>query len=239
MPVVVATALLGSVGLLALEARGRVDIPPIGPGAKLAWIDLAHGNRVDLHSGEGNAVNGLVDHLTRGQYVPLGMKRFGAEEIRGASLFVTIAPSAPFSTGERRELREFVEGGGLLLVASGYEERNGSEALLRDFGYEIGSTPIGAAHASEATLPGQHVLMHESWPVIHPPGRGEEWVSSWGYPLVVFERIGRGGLLVIGDSKFLCDAKLESRDAFVEANIDFLRAALETAWQRIRGAEGT
>lgn len=239
IPVVVVAALLAAFGLLALEARGRVEMPPIGPGARLAWIDLAHGNRVDLHSGEGNGVNGFVDHLYRGQYMPLGMKRFDAAELRGASLYTTIAPSAPFSADERRALREFVEGGGLLVVAAGYEERNGSLGLLQDFGYEIGGTPIGAAHASKVALPGQHVLMHESWPVVHPEGRGEEWVTSWGFPLVVFERIGRGGLLVIGDSKFLCDVKLESRDAFVEANINFLRAALETAWQRIRSGEGT
>ena len=42
--------------------------------------------------------------------------------------------------------------------------------------------------------------------------------------------------MVIGDSRFLCDVKLESADSFVETNIDFLRKAFETAQPRDAGA---
>ena len=78
-------------------------------------------------------------------------------------------------------------------------------------------------------------MMHEAWPVERPAERGEVWVECWDFPLVTFERIGRGGLVVIGDSYFLCDPQLETTDSAVEANIDFLRAAFDTARARLGG----
>ena len=75
----------------------------------------------------------------------------------------------------------------------------------------------------------QFVIMHESWPVLYPEGRGQVWVDCWGYPLIVFEQIGKGGLIVIGDSRFLCDVKLEGAETFSEPNINFFRAAIEQA----------
>ena len=56
--------------------------------------------------------------------------------------------------------------------------------------------------------------------------------SCWSNGGVAHEhagRVGQGGLIVIGDSLFLCDGMLESVDAYVEPNINFLRAALEMA----------
>ena len=132
----------------------------------------------------------------------------------------------------------FVHDGGLLVVATGYEERRGAEALLADFGYAIGPAPIGAAHQSVTYLEGHRAMMHEAWPVVRPEERGEVWVSCWGYPLVTFERIGTGGLLVVGDSRFLTNSKLESMDAYIETNIDFLRAALETARRQMNSGDG-
>jgi hypothetical protein len=163
------------------------------------------------------------------------MHRMDLEELAEGRVFATVAPAFAFSSQERRALRQFVESGGLLVVATGYEERRGAESLLADFGYAIGRTPIGAAHQSVTHLEGQRALMHESWPVERPEGHGEVWVESWGFPLVVFERFGAGGLLVIGDSRFLCDVKIENAESYVETNIDFLRKAFEVAQPRHAG----
>jgi hypothetical protein len=238
VPAVAVAALVAAAGLVIVERHGVVELPRLSSDARVAWIDLAHGNRVDLHSGDPQGISGFVDHLWRGQYLPLGMKEFSAAALQGSPLFATVAPAFPFSAGERLALVEFVDGGGILLVASGYEESAGVAGLLAEFGYAIGSTPIGAAHTARTSLEGEHAIMHESWPVLFPEGRAEVWVESWGYPLVTFERIGRGGLLVIGDSFFLGDDMLEGRDTFVEPNIDFLRAALETAHARLGGGGG-
>jgi hypothetical protein len=238
LPAVAVVSVVGLVSFLGLGGRARVEIPPLGTAREIAWVDLDHGNRVDLHTGEPTGISGFVDHLWRHGYLPLGMKRFDGQALDDAAIFATVAPARGFGRGEREALERFVEGGGLLIVATGYEERSGSEDLLATFGYAIGPTPIGAAHAARVHLGSGQVMMHESWPVLFPEARAEVWVSSWGYPLVTFQRIGRGGLLVVGDSFFLCDVKQESHERFIEPNINFLRTAIETARARIASEAG-
>jgi hypothetical protein len=232
-PVVGLASVLLTACLLGLEGRMGAQLPERARPQDIAWVDLGHGNRVDTHSGVDHGISGLTNHLWREGWVPLVMKGFAAEALEGSRLFVTVAPAFPFKKREIDALRRFVESGGLLVVASGYEENRGTEALLAEFDFAIGRTPIGAAHQVSVNLENQGVLMHESWPVLHPEGRGEVWVECWGYPLVVFERIGAGGLLVIGDSGLLWDANLESNDRYVDVNVAFLRAAFEAARLRI------
>jgi hypothetical protein len=231
---------LGLVVLLGVGARSGVGLPPLTEETEVAWLDLAHGNRVDLHTGEPDGISGFVDHLWRHDLLPLGMKEFDPDALRDAAVYATVAPARPFTRSERAALREYVEEGGLLIVATGYEERNGAGGLLAEFGYAIGATPIGAAHAALVDLGElRQVAMHESWPVVFGERRADVWVSSWDFPLVTFERVGSGGLLVIGDSFFLCDTKQESNERYVRPNIDFLRAAIETARARIASGGGS
>jgi hypothetical protein len=230
-----ATAVIAVVVLWITSGVARVEPPAITGDTDVGIIDLSHGNRVDLHSGEDNGIAGLADQFWRGGYVPLGAKDFDEELLESAEIFATVAPSVPFTRGERRRLVEFVEQGGLLIVGTGYEESAGAEGLLAEFGYSIGSTPIGAAHRAISHIVGQFAIMHESWPVVRPDGRGEVWMSSWDYPLIVYEEVGEGAILVIGDSFFLCDVMLEGREQFVEQNINLMRMVLEMTTERAAG----
>ena len=228
-------AILAAIWLVALANRATVALPAAPVGENVAWLDLAHGNRVDLHAGRDDGIGGLQNHLWRHGFVPLAMREFDREQLAASQLYVTVAPAFPYAANERDALRTYVENGGLLIVSAGYEERNGAAELLAEFGYGVGSTPLGSAHVAETLLEGQQVYMHESWPVLQPDGRGEVWVRCWGYPIVVFETIGSGGLLVIADSMFLGSKRLESADEFIESNINFLRQAIDTARQRMGG----
>jgi hypothetical protein len=233
IPVIGLTAAVAAIGLGVIDRSAVVRLPASVQG-RVAWIDLAHANRVDLHSGRPDGISGLVDHFWRQERVPLAMRTFDEKALETAEVFVTVAPALPFSGGERRALRSFVERGGLLVISSGFEEGRGIEGLLAEFGYSLGRTPIGAAHEAKA-FGDRIVIMSEAWPVMGRDAQREVWAECWGYPLVVFERIGRGGLIVIGDSRFLCDSRLESNETYTEQNIDFLRTAIETARTRPEG----
>jgi hypothetical protein len=222
--------------LLGLERTAVVHLDDAPTRSKVALIDLAHGNRVDIHAGRDDGIAGLINHLSRQGFVPLATRRLDEQQLSSAKLFVSVAPAFPYGPGEKAALRRFVENGGVLIVASGFEELNGARGLLTEFGYSISPVPIGSAHEVRVLLEGHGVFMHESWPVVFPEGRGEVWVECWDYPLVVHERIGKGGLIVIGDSRFLCDVKLESAETFMEPNINFLRAAIEQAQAAAKGA---
>lgn len=232
-------ACLGAVATLALLGMTRLGAAalPEPHTERVAWVDLGHGNRVDVHSGRDDGIGGLCDHLARHGMLPLAMKHFDAKALRGSRAFVTVAPAFPFSRGEREALVRYVNDGGLLLIGTGYEESHGAATLLADFGFSIGSTPLGAAHESRTRIEGTFVMMHESWPV---ESKSPEDVSvlaeAWDYPLVSLRRVGRGSVLVIGDSRFLGDSMLETPERAIEANIEFLRRAIERALAPATGA---
>lgn len=226
-------AALAAILLFVIERTAVVGIPGTFH-AQVAAIDLAHGNRVDLHSGRDDGVNGLTAHLWRHGFLPIGFtgRVQDATALDSVRVYATVAPAFSFTTAERRVLSDFVAAGGLLMIATGYEERRGAEALLGEFGLAIGPTPLGSAPAATTRLPGQTVRMRAAWPVLDSKNRGQVWVECWDYPIVIYDRSGRGGVLVVGDSRFLCDVQLESSQGFMEANINFLRAAIETALGR-------
>jgi hypothetical protein len=157
------------------------------------------------------------------------MKRFDAKELASARAFVTMAPSIPYRAAERQALVRFVKEGGLLIVASGYEEGRGSAALLAEFGFGIGSTPLGAAHASRTSFDGTGLLMNEAWPVESSANDVTVLAESWDVPFIAMRRVDRGAVLVIGDSRFLSDDHLESPERAVDVNIEFFRKAIEAA----------
>jgi hypothetical protein len=232
----VVSAALATTWLLGVGKVATVQLPSTPWQGDVAWVDFAHGNRLDQHTGFDNGVFGVASQLTRLGYMPLRAAQFDAAALASARMFVTIAPAFEFSRSERQALRKFVESGGLLVVGVGYEESNGALSLLAEFGYGIGRTPIGSAHAARVLIDSVTVFMHESWPVLRPADRGEVWVECWDYPLVVFEKVGDGGLLVIGDSELLYDVGLETPETFIEPNINFLRKAIETTQTRIGSA---
>ena len=231
LPGATGVAALSAVAMLMLagvDRFARVALPA-PETVRVAWVDLAHGNRVDIHAGREDGIGGLCDHLVRDGYLPLAMKHFDARELRGSPVFASVAPAFPFSREERRALGRFVNDGGLLIVATGFEESRGAAGLLADFGFSIGATPLGAAHESKSALEGTVITMKESWPVITTSKDAVVLAEAWGYPLVALQRVGRGSVLVIGDSRFLGERMLESPEQSVPGNIQFLRRAIERA----------
>ncbi len=218
----------------AVERTARIELPE-PDRSNIAWIDVAHGNRVDLHSGRDDGISGLTDHLSRHGWLALTMKRFDPRDLTNAQAFVTVAPAFPFPERERKAIVRFVEEGGLLVVASGYEEGRGSASLLAEFGFTLGSTPLGAAHAAKTRLAIPGLLMHEAWPVASSTGDATILAEAWDIPFVMARRVGRGGVLVIGDSQFLGDAKQENVEQAITVNIEFLKKAIELA----RGSENS
>jgi hypothetical protein len=103
--------------------------------------------------------------------------------------------------------------------------------LLARFGLAIDGVPLGAApilHYDEQT---RHVgpQFAEAWPVIATSGAIEPSEVRYavdGCAIVVERAAGRGKLIVIGDSWFLCDKHLEGETNFLENNVGFVRDLL-------------
>lgn len=192
---------------------------------KVAYIDYSHKGRFDLMSWEDDSIGGLRNNLLRNGFFPLLLSDFDPEKILRSKLLVLIAPTQPFSAGEIGLLREFVEGGGKLLISVGWEEKDASLRLLDSFGLGLDNVPLGWCSSEyKATS----VQFHEAWPVIfNNDARGVEVICKpLGFPAIVSKRYGKGSILLIADSYFLLNENLEGSKAFSVPNIFLLRDLL-------------
>jgi hypothetical protein len=141
-------------------------------------------------------------------------------------LLVLVAPSRPFSGSEVKALDTYVRNGGLLFLAVGYEEKKGSQSILRHFGFDIANTPLGAFYTN---LPNseQIVIFHESWPVTFSDTSIEAVAGRGEYPTIALRKHGNGNVVVFGDSEFFSNLNLETEETPLMENIEFLRWFLD------------
>ena len=207
--------------------------------SRVAWIDMAHLNQVSPELWDGEGLAGLAANLARNGYVAVIDREGDPRRWEGAGVYVTVAPGRPFSGSQRRALGRMVAAGGHLVVASGWEEREGVANLLSDYGLAIAPVPLGPVPVLKKiddpevfqylqTLP--HFA--EAWPVegVRPESDRILYETS-GYPVVVQRRQGPGRLTVVADSMFLMNKTLEEEGAAWPGNVVLLRQMFQDGAQ--------
>ncbi len=168
--------------------------------------------------------------------------------------WVIVAPLVPYSSEEVDALEQYVQSGGSLMVISGFATASSVHSLLERFGMSISQVPLGAAHNSRVVSSSLRQLLlgapeksgkgdnfrdnapydaeisfKESFSV-----RGDDatqpLVQCWGHTVVQYKQIGKGSVVLIGDSRFGLDENLGWRDNRNERNIRLLMAILERKW---------
>jgi hypothetical protein len=196
--------------------------------SRLAYIDASHVSPYSDANWAFDGINGLALTLMRSGYLTLTLPEVSRERLERAAVLVTIAPARPFSAAERRELHAFIDGGGRLICLVGAEEAAASESLLADFGIRVSPSPVpttGRWHEpeplghlradygvsdpsqSQAALPS--VQFHAAWPVSADDSAQVLVRAANGQPVVVCRSIGRGRVVVIGDTGFALNKNLE------------------------------
>lgn len=197
--------------------------------AELAYIDISHFERINLDSwGKPDGFGGLTYNLIRNGYYPQVLKTFDAPRILGAELVIIIAPAKPFADRELKVLGEFVRQGGYLIVTAGWEEKTGCNRLLQHFDLDIDNIPLGRVFPTQNL---QGLTFSEAWPVIYKREDTEALCRVWNYPVIVYKRYFKGGILVAGDSSFLLNRNLEGLYNYSIANIMFLKKIIREKLQ--------
>lgn len=141
-------------------------------GGKVAWVDLSHNERVSLAALQDDGVGAVMATLSRSRYQPLVVRRFDPSQLPGGRLFLTIAPARRFKEWEVDALESFARSGGLVVVATGWKDRYGSEPLLSRFGIEVAPVPLGPVPVvrEDAALLMQKPVFIEAWGMNIRPG---------------------------------------------------------------------
>lgn len=199
----------------------------------IVYIDASHNERFSLESFTDDSLNGLLVNLERNNLQPLLLRDFSQEKILKSNLIIFNAPTAAFTTDEVVFLQTYMEHGGVVVLTTGYEEREASLPLLSTFGMDIEPTPLGPVPYVEEnlTLYQNEPRFVDSWPVSFQTNQTTSFYNfTWDdrtFHLVVFINYGAGGLLLIGDSQYLLDKNLESIYDYWPGNILFIKYLLD------------
>jgi hypothetical protein len=151
------------------------------------------------------------------------------ERLERAAIVVSIAPARRFSRTERRRIYEFLEAGGLFICTVGAEEASASRSLWEDFGIRVPISPVPTVGRWREPEPigrirslylnasdygrGDYkvgVMFHAGWPVEAEISNADVLVRAHQErPIAVSRAVGRGHLVVIGDTGFAMNKNLE------------------------------
>jgi hypothetical protein len=194
----------------------------------LIWIDHSHLNQFNLENYRDDGIAGLTTNLFRNGYLPQVLeKKNSFPDISKGSGLIIIAPNEHYTPEEASQLKDFVEGGGMLIISAGHKSAGPLDSVLRSFGLQIEDLPLGSPpwiEETHATM-GQAMVspgnlkrywhepkFMEAYPV---SAKGEFRPITWmrygndTYNLILQKKAGLGDVVLIGDSRFLLNENLE------------------------------
>ena len=199
----------------------------------VVYIDASHTERFSLESFTDDSLNGFLLNLQRNNLHPRILREFNMETIQGSSMIVFNAPTTTFTSDEIRFLQTYMTQGGVVLLATGYEDKTASLPLLSSFGLDVEPTPLGPVPYVEENLSlyQNEPRFVDSWPITFNGNQTTSYYNfTWDdltFHLVVFHPYGAGGLLLIGDSQFLLNKNLESIYDYWPGNILFIKYLID------------
>lgn len=201
----------------------------------LVYVDASHVERFNLEPYEDDSLTGTMFNLMRNSYLPLLLRDFSKDKIKNCDMLIFNAPTKTFSTDEVEFIKQYMYNGGLVMLSTGYQDKDASMPLLREFGLDIYDIPLGPVPYVEGNQTEEYQKQPRfvnSWPISIRENNNTEIfysvnISDETYVLMTFTKYGDGGLLLIGDSEFLMDKNIESLTDYWPGNIQFLKNILD------------
>ncbi len=211
---------LGFLLTSALAANHRLQTVPTG---QVAYIDMSHLERHQIYGDDG--VWSLLYTLMRSDCLPFVHQRFSPLALKESKVFVKIAPAKPLSDDELQLVDDYLQQGGLVVWAVGYEEKEGSENFLRLYGLALDNVPLGPVPKDQTD---RGLYFHKAWPIIFTDSSDVEVLcAAWDYPVIIAKKIGKGRVVLIGDSEFLLARNLEGAPRVREENLRFIESLVK------------
>jgi len=221
--VVLAMVLAGSRTFTCVSMRVLPDGRQHSPHNDVAYIDASH---MEAYGDSGwgfEGVAGLALTLMRNGFQAFLLPALTSERLDRAGMLVFIAPARPFSRAERAAVRRFVEGGGIFICTVGADRVGPVEPLLEEFNLRVPPIPIPAHQNVRESAPMGHfrtlyrpagadydagVRIYHGWPVECAP-TDELFRGFDNLPIVALRDVGRGKVVLVGDTAFAMNKNLE------------------------------
>ncbi|MCA8949535.1 MAG: hypothetical protein KDE27_08525 [Planctomycetes bacterium] len=228
---VLAAGILGTLVVAGACELQRGCLVPARSELPVAWIETAHGPRIDLPDEARNGIGALAKNLQRAGFAVRFMNRFEPELLRRCDVLVSIAPVTPFAAREVAALGDFTAAGGLVVTAAGRDDCAGLQPLHAAYGLAttddlVGPVPLQRGGADRVPVSVEYV---EAWQLDLsgcPRTATTVFGSYHGRPLAALVEHGEGGLFHVGDTRFFAASNLESGDFVSLPNIGLLRRLL-------------
>lgn len=224
-----ATGALIAVGAVSWLTHGRGGLPDYDveySRKNLAILDFSHQPNASKHSAMDNGLHGVSINLLRHAKLPIASNDWDADLLDVAGVVFLNAPRQPLDGGRKRDLMQFMERGGTVILGCGYLDAAGSRDLLDPLGCRIGGTPLGRFFDRQAF--GQPVSFMSAWGIEKVPANAKILCASADWPLIVSIPVGKGQLVVIADSEFLQNRNVEGHKNHDPANTAFLKNLLDS-----------
>jgi len=224
---VVLVVMLGLVGSwTAASAKVLAEAHGASPN-RIACIDASHGRAFSGEPWSDDGLAGLQLTLMRNGRLPILMRHWSDDQVQRAGMLISIAPSRPFSGPETAAVRRFLDNGGVMLCMAGANHAGPIQPFLNDFGLAVPLSPLpdgdlGAEPKPMGSFQGDYlntgkyrlwVRFYAGWPVEGRTQATEAVVRGFDkLPIVVRAEVGRGKLILIGDTCFAMNKNLEARE---------------------------
>ena len=225
----VAAVSLLATGLVSMLTHGTGGLPSYDEKftrKSLAMIDFSHQPNASKHSAMENGLHGVAINLLRHGLLPIIANEWDPHTLDLARYVILNAPRRPITCGERRDLMRFMDRGGTVIMGCGYLDAEGSRGLLEPLGCRIGNVPLGRFFDRQAF--GQAVSFMSAWPIEKVPDNAKVLCAYDEWALIVSVPVGKGELVLIGDSEFLHNRNVEGHKNHDPANTAFLKNLLDS-----------
>lgn len=170
-------------------------------------------------------LGGLKNTLIREGFLPYVTFDLKVLKDNRLDLYLLLGPNKKILPEEADYLIRFVERGGTLIIAAGYEHHEQMTQLLEKISLKIMNTPYSLLEGEDTNLKLRFV---SAWPLATDQGgRWSVLCQTWDEkPLIAEKPISRGRVIFVGDSYFFENRNLEMSNIYYKNNMEFFRNLL-------------
>jgi hypothetical protein len=210
----------------------------------MVLFDRSHLPATGHYNAKVNPVGPLYTNLLRSGFRVTEMKDWDPAAIAQARGIVFVAPQRSFTAAEVRDILKAEDRGKVVILTVGQPDSTGARRLLDAHGLALEPRPLGTVSSADSAAGHRERETHprflDAWPIVAVDGGnpselpGVENVYRHGRDVVgLFRRTGKGGLLLISDTRFFSDMNVEDISGYWVGNL----ALIHELFQRYLGAE--